>query len=61
MHFGFMNVSLLHSDRRRVSATHVVVFRVVSARIHSIVQLYGFNYGVTRHAIHIFVFLHLPP
>jgi len=44
MHFGFMNVILLYSDRRHVSATHVAVFRVASARIHSIVQLYGFNH-----------------
>jgi len=36
MQFGFMNVILLHSDHRHVSATHVVIFRVVSARIQNI-------------------------
>jgi len=48
-----MNVILLYSDLRHVSATHVSVCRVVSARIHSIVQLCGFNRGVIRHAIHV--------
>jgi len=36
MRFGFMNVILLHSDHRHVSATHVVIFRVVSSRIQNI-------------------------
>jgi hypothetical protein len=31
MHFGFINVILLHSDNRHVSVTHVANFRVVSA------------------------------
>jgi hypothetical protein len=31
-----MNVILLHSDHRHVSATHVVIFSVVSARIQNI-------------------------
>jgi len=35
MHFGFMDVILLHSGRRQhVSATHVAIFRVVRKRIH---------------------------
>jgi len=33
MNFGFMNVILLYSDLRHASATHVVIFRMVSARI----------------------------
>jgi len=33
IHFGFMNVILLHSDCQHILATHVVTFRVVSARI----------------------------
>ena len=31
--FDFMNVILLYSDQTHVSATHVVIFRVVGARI----------------------------
>jgi hypothetical protein len=38
MHFGFMKLILLYSDYRHVSATHVEIFRVVSARI----QIYIF-------------------
>jgi len=30
--FGSMNVILLHSDHPHVSATHVVIFRVISVR-----------------------------
>jgi len=33
MNFGFMIVILLHSDHRRVSASRVVIFSVVSARM----------------------------
>jgi len=33
MHFGFMSVILIHSDHRNVSATHVAICSVVSARI----------------------------
>ena len=33
IHFGLMNVILLHNDNRHVSATHVAFFRVVRARI----------------------------
>ena len=33
IYFGFMNVILLHSDHRHVSATPVAVFSVVRARI----------------------------
>jgi len=33
MHFGSMNVILLHSGHQRVSATHVAIFRVVRTRI----------------------------
>jgi hypothetical protein len=32
MNFGFMNVILLYSDLRHVSATHVAIFRVVNTR-----------------------------
>jgi len=35
MHFAFMNVILLYSNHRHVSATHVAIFRVVSARIQT--------------------------
>jgi len=34
MHFVVWNVILLYSSHRHVSATHVAVFRVVSARKH---------------------------
>jgi hypothetical protein len=35
MHFGFMNVILLHSDHGHVLATHVAIFRVVRARVYT--------------------------
>ena len=41
MHFGFMSVILLHSDNRHVSAAHVSVFSVVSARIQIYLQCIG--------------------
>jgi len=34
MHLGFLNLILLYGDNIYVSATHVVIFSVVSARIH---------------------------
>jgi hypothetical protein len=43
MHFGFMNVILLYSDRH-VSTTQVSIFRVVSARI----QIYVKCVGITQ-------------
>jgi len=48
MHFGCMNLILLYSDHRHVSATHEAIFRVVSERL----QIYL--------PINIFIFLHLP-
>ena len=36
MHFGFMNVILLHSDHRHVSVTHMVIF--VFIFIYSVFQ-----------------------
>jgi len=33
MHFGFMNVILLHNDHRHVSVTNVAIFRVVNAKL----------------------------
>jgi len=36
MHFGFMNVMLLHNDNRHNSVNHVATFRVARA----IVQTY---------------------
>jgi len=30
MHFGFMDIILLHSNLQHVLATHVAIFRVVS-------------------------------
>jgi len=33
MHIGFMNVILLHSGHQNILATHVAIFRVVTARI----------------------------
>jgi hypothetical protein len=42
MHFGFMNVILLHSDRH-VAATQVSFFRVVSARL----LIYAQRVGIT--------------
>jgi hypothetical protein len=38
MPFGFMKVILLYSDNRHVSATHVVIFRVVSASIQKLIS-----------------------
>jgi len=43
MHFRFMNVILLYSDHRHVSASRVTIFRVVSARI----QIYLKCFGIT--------------
>jgi hypothetical protein len=45
MHFGFINVALLDifSDHRHASATHVAVFRVVSARIQIYLYCVGFS------------------
>jgi hypothetical protein len=43
MHFGFMNVILIHSDHRNVSATHVTICSVFSARI----QIYLYCVGIT--------------
>jgi hypothetical protein len=37
MHFGFMNVIVLHSVHRHVSATHAAIFRVVRA---AVIQIY---------------------
>jgi len=45
MHFGFMNIILLHSNHRHVSATHVGIFGVVSARI----QIYLWYVRITPH------------
>jgi len=41
MHFGFMNVILLYSDNCHVWANHVVIFRVVSARIQTYLECVG--------------------
>jgi len=38
IYFDFVIVILLHSKHRHVSATHVAIFRVVSARI----QIYSY-------------------
>jgi len=35
MYFGCMNVILLYSDNRQVSATHTAICRVVSARLQT--------------------------
>jgi hypothetical protein len=43
MHFGGMNVILLHSDQQHVLVTHVAIFRVVRARI----QVYLWCVGIT--------------
>jgi len=37
-HFGFINIILLYSDNRYVSATHGAIFRVVRARIQTYLQ-----------------------
>jgi len=44
MQFDFMNVILLRSDHRRVSATHVFIFRVVSARIENIFRVRQYHH-----------------
>jgi len=38
MHFGYMNVILLCSDKRHFSVTHVAIFRVVSVSIKILVS-----------------------
>ena len=38
MRFGFMNVILLRSNHRHVSAIHVAITRVVRARIQKYLQ-----------------------
>ena len=43
MHFGLMNMILIQGDNRHVSATHVSIFRVESARI----QIYVHCVGIT--------------
>jgi hypothetical protein len=57
MSFRFMNVILLYSDHRHVSATRVAVFMVVSARIQIYLkcvgitpqlQSYSFGYNSTK-------------
>jgi hypothetical protein len=47
MHFGFMNVILLHSDHQPVSTTHVVIFRVVSSRIQIYVPVFTTHVALT--------------
>jgi hypothetical protein len=39
-HSGFMNVILLFKDHRHDSATHVAIFRAVSARICMYIYIY---------------------
>jgi hypothetical protein len=41
MHCGFINLILLHTDNRHVSATQVTIFRVIRARIRIHVQCIG--------------------
>jgi len=41
MRFGFMNLILLYSDHRHVSATRVAIFRVVSAIIPIYLECVG--------------------
>ena len=41
MHCGIINVILLHTDHRHVSATHVAIFRVVRASIQTHLQCVG--------------------
>jgi len=36
IHYGFVNVILLQSDRRHVSATHMAIFKAVRTRIQII-------------------------
>ena len=38
MHFGLMSAILLYSDHRHVSATHMAIFSVASARIQIYLQ-----------------------
>ena len=39
MHFGFMDIILLHSSLQHVLATYVAIFRVVRTRKTSIVKM----------------------
>jgi len=41
MHFGFMDVILLHSGHQHVSTTHVAIFRVERTRIRIIAEIFG--------------------
>jgi len=40
MHFGFIDVILLHSDHQQVLATHVTIFRVVRTSVCVCVCVY---------------------
>jgi hypothetical protein len=54
MHFGCMNVILLYSDKRHVSATHVAIFRMVSASIQILVSARTQTLVSARIQIHLF-------
>jgi hypothetical protein len=42
MHFGSMDVILLHSGQQDVSATHVAIFRVGRTRIRIVAEHFGY-------------------
>jgi len=43
MHFGLMHVILLYSDHWHVLATHVAIFRKLSARIQIYLEYAGIS------------------
>jgi hypothetical protein len=49
MDFGFINVILLYIDNRHVSATHVTIFSVASARIYNNNNIYWLQ--LDRHPV----------
>jgi hypothetical protein len=45
MCLGFINFILVYSDHQNVSATHVTIFRVLSARKQIYMYVHIYSYG----------------
>jgi len=39
MHFGSIDIILLHSGQQHVSVAHVTIFRVVTPKIHTYIYI----------------------
>ena len=44
MHFGSMDVTVLHSGHQHVSATHVAIIRVERIRIRIVAEYFSYVY-----------------